>query len=71
MDAGRQLRGAPAAPVSKDRSESVQSSHKLTMQSADLRAHRSYVLRNVIYKLHSRGGWKKQESGKARDTPIA
>jgi hypothetical protein len=41
------------------------------MQSADLRAHRSYVLRNVIYKLHSRGGWKKQESGKARDTPIA
>ena len=53
MDAGRRLRGALAAPVNKDRSESAESSHKLPMPSGDLRAHRSYVLRNVIYKLQS------------------
>jgi hypothetical protein len=71
MDAGRRLRGALAAPVNKDRSESAESSHKLPMPSGDLRAHRSYVLRNVIYKLHSRGGWKKQESGKAGESSFA
>jgi hypothetical protein len=71
MDAGRQLRGARAAPVGKDRSESAQLSHKLPMQAGDRLAHCSYILRNVIYKLHSRGGWKKAEERKAGDTPFA
>jgi hypothetical protein len=41
------------------------------MQSGDLRAHRSYVLRIVIYKLHSCGGGKKQEGGKSHEPPFA
>jgi hypothetical protein len=60
-----------AAPVGKVPAESVQSRHKLAMQSGDLRVHRSHVLRNVFYKLHSCGGWKKQEGGKSREAPFA